>query len=71
MPLNSRELSRRLRQLRKSLKGFPKNPTVEEVHDLRTRARRVEYILEALELDSAGNEKRVLDHLKSIRALGR
>jgi CHAD domain-containing protein len=70
MPLNSRELSRRLRQLRKSLKGFPKDPTVEEVHDLRTGARRVEYILEALELDSKGNEKRVLDHLRSIRALG-
>jgi CHAD domain-containing protein len=70
MPLNSRELSRRLRQLRKSLKGFPKDPTVEVVHNLRTRARRVEYILEALELDSSGNEKHVLDHLKSIRALG-
>jgi CHAD domain-containing protein len=70
MPLNSRELSRRLQRLRKSLKDFPKDPTVEEVHDLRTRARRVEYILEALELDSAGNEKKLLDHLKSIRTVG-
>ncbi len=67
MPLNSRELSRRLQKLRKSLKNFPHDPTVDEVHDLRTRARRVEYILEALELDQAGNEKTVLDHLKSIR----
>src|SRR5579864_493447 len=67
MPLNSRELSRRLQKLRKSLKNFPKDPTVDEVHDLRTRARRVEYILEALELDQARNEKTVLDHLKSIR----
>jgi CHAD domain-containing protein len=67
MPLNSRELSRRLQKLRKSLKNFPKDPTVDEVHDLRTRARRVEYILEALELDRTGNEKTVLDHLKSIR----
>jgi CHAD domain-containing protein len=67
MPLNSRELSRRLQKLRKSLKNFPGDPTVDQVHDLRTRARRVEYILEALELDSAGNEKKVLGHLKSIR----
>ncbi len=67
MPLNSRELARRLQKLRKSLKGFPRDPTVDEVHDLRTRARRVEYILEALELDSAKNEKKILGHLKSIR----
>ena len=67
MPLNSRELSRRLQKLRKSLKDFSRDPTVDEVHDLRTRARRVEYILEALELDSAGNEKKILGHLKSIR----
>ena len=67
MPLNSRELARRLQKLRKSLKSFPQDPTVDEVHDLRTRARRVEYILEALELDSAGNEKKILGHLESIR----
>ncbi len=67
MPLNSRELSRRLQKLRKSLKDFPRDPTVDKVHDLRTRARRVEYILEALELDSAANEKKILGHLRSIR----
>ena len=67
MPLNSRELSRRLQKLRKSLRNFPRDPTVDEVHNLRTRARRVEYMLEALEMDSTGNEKEILGHLKSIR----
>jgi len=66
MALNSRELNRQLQKLRKSLKNFPKQPTVEEVHDLRTRSRRVESILEALEMNS-GNEKKILRHLKSIR----
>jgi CHAD domain-containing protein len=67
MALNARELGRRLRQLRKSLKGFSRKPTVDEVHALRTRARRVEFILEALDLDSAGNEQKILGHLKAIR----
>ena len=67
MALNARELSRRLQQLRKSLKDFSRKPTVDEVHALRTRARRVEFILEALELDSAGNERKILGHLKAIR----
>jgi CHAD domain-containing protein len=67
MPLNSRELSRRLQKLRKSLRNVPRNPTVDEVHDLRTRSRRVELILEALEMGSSGNEKKVLRHLESMR----
>ena len=57
MPLDAEELSQRLKKLSNSLQGFPKNPTVDEVHALRTRARRVESVLEALEMDSAGNEK--------------
>jgi CHAD domain-containing protein len=67
MPLNPRELGRRLQKLRKSLKNFPGDPTIDEVHDLRTRARRVEFMLEALELDSTKDEKGILEHLKSIR----
>ncbi len=68
MPLNSRELDQRLQKLRKSLKGFPNNPTADEVHDLRTRTRRVEAILQALEMNSAGNEKKLLAGLQSIRS---
>jgi CHAD domain-containing protein len=67
MALNSRELGHRLQQLRKSLKDFSRNPSVDQVHDLRTRARRVAFILEALELGSAGNERKILGHLKAIR----
>lgn len=68
MPLNSRELDRRLQKLRKSLKGFSNNPTADEVHDLRTRTRRVEAILQALEMNSARNEKKLLAGLQSIRS---
>ncbi len=68
MPLNSQELSRRLQKLRKTLKSVPRNPTVDEVHDLRTRSRRVELILEALEMGSSGNEKKILRHLESMRS---
>ena len=67
MPLNSRELDKRVKKLRKSLKGMRKNPGVEEVHDLRTRTRRVESILHALELDASGNEGRLLRGLKKLR----
>ena len=68
MPLDAEELSQRLKKLSNSLQGFPKNPTVDEVHALRTRARRLESVLEALEMDSAGNEKKLLADLKSIRS---
>lgn len=68
MPLDSRELDQRLQKLRKSLKKFPSDPTADDVHQLRTRARRVESILQALEMDSASNEKKLLSGLKSIRS---
>jgi len=67
MPLDGRELDLRVQKLRKSLKGFSNNPTVDEVHDLRTRTRRVESILQSLDMDSASNERKVLGRLKTIR----
>jgi CHAD domain-containing protein len=67
MPLDSSELDKRLKKLRKSLQGLPKDPTPDAVHDLRTRTRRVESILDALELDSGENEKKLLAGLKSVR----
>jgi CHAD domain-containing protein len=67
MPIDARELARRLKKLDKSLKGFPKDPTAQEVHDLRARARRVESILDALGLDSARNERKLLTELKKVR----
>ncbi len=68
MPLDARELDQRLRKLRKSLNGFSKSPTADEVHDLRTRTRRVESILQSLEMDSAANERKLLGELKPIRS---
>ncbi|HEY1731807.1 MAG TPA: CHAD domain-containing protein [Terriglobales bacterium] len=68
MPLDSRKLQSRVNKLRKSLNKFPKNPTVEQVHDLRTRTRRVESILHGLELDRSSNETTLLDELKPIRS---
>lgn len=67
MPLDARELDRRIKKLRKSLREFAKDPTVDEVHDLRTRTRRVESILQALEMDSRGNARKLLDGLQSVR----
>lgn len=66
MPLNARELDSRVQKLRKSLKSFPQDPTVGDVHDLRTRTRRVESILVALSMTS-GNEQKVLADLKQVR----
>lgn len=68
MPLDSHELDQRLRKLSKSLKSLPSDPTADEVHDLRTRTRRVESILQALEMDSARNEKKLLAGLRSVRS---
>lgn len=66
MALDARELDSRVKKLRKSLKDFPKNPTVDEVHGLRTRTRRVESILDALAMTS-GNERKILADLKVVR----
>src|SRR5581483_9347322 len=67
MPLQARELDQRIDKLRKSLKQFPKDPTPEEVHDLRTRTRRVESILQALEMNSSGKQHKLLDGLSVVR----
>src|SRR3954465_14559967 len=67
MPLDVRELRRRVDKLRKSLKAGSKNPTVDEVHDLRTRTRRAESILQGLWRDRSKHGKRLERELKQIR----
>ena len=67
MPLDGRELHHRVNQLRKSLKDVSKNPTVDEVHHLRTRTRRVESILQGLGLDTTSSEHKLRGGLKSVR----
>jgi CHAD domain-containing protein len=68
MPLDFQELDGRVKKLRKGLKGFPKNPAISEVHDLRTRTRRVESILHALAMDSSAKENKLLKGLKAVRS---
>jgi CHAD domain-containing protein len=51
MAPETKSLERPLRKLRKALKDFPKVPAPEEVHALRTSARRVEAAIQAFQLE--------------------
>ena len=67
MELELENVRRPVRQLRKLLKGLAANASVREVHDLRTRARRVEAIAG---IEIAGGERarrRVVKALKPLR----
>ena len=68
MPLDSRELSQRLQNLRRSLDRFPKDSSPDELHLLRSSTRRVESILKALDMNSSENEEKLLARPKSVRA---
>ena len=65
--LNPDELQKPFRKLAKILKKFPRKPSPDLVHDLRTRTRRVEANLQALRLEANGRERRLLKTLKPIR----
>ena len=67
MPLDSVQIQKSVRRLRKLMKKAPKRPTPEQVHDLRTHTRRFEATLEALALDSKRNERRLLRDLARLR----
>ena len=67
MPLDQDKLDRSFRKLRKSLRKVPKRPSPEEVHDLRTRTRRLESTLHALMLDQKQNGRRLLKAVAPIR----
>jgi CHAD domain-containing protein len=56
-----------LRNLRKILKDFPAHPTPEQVHDLRTRARRLEATVHALSPDPDRDVRRLLKAIKPLR----
>jgi CHAD domain-containing protein len=70
MPLDADRIQKPVRKLRKLLKGFPKPPAPEQIHDFRTGARRLEATVEALGLESRGNERRMLRKLKTTQACG-
>jgi CHAD domain-containing protein len=67
MPLDSDEVQKPVRKLRKILKEVSSNPSPAEVHDLRTRTRQIEATLGALSLDSNRNGRRLLKSLSRVR----
>jgi CHAD domain-containing protein len=67
MPLKPEKLEKPLNKLRKSLKKLPKQPSPEEVHDIRMRIRRVEASLHALLLDRKRMGKQVLGAVAPVR----
>jgi CHAD domain-containing protein len=67
MWLGKEKLEKPLRKLRKLLKNTSKNPTPDEVHDLRTRSRRLEAILHALSLDEKRDAQCLLRAVAPIR----
>src|SRR5215471_12564430 len=67
MPPDARELKDRVQKLRKSMRSFSRDATVDEVHHLRTRTRHVESILQAVEMDASRNVRKLLTGLKAVR----
>lgn len=56
-----------LRQMRKLLKGLPDDPAPDEVHQLRTRARRIEAVATALEPVDGKAAKQLVKAIKPVR----
>ncbi len=67
MALDADRIERAIRKLWKVLKKAPRTPSVEDVHDLRTRARDLEAALDAFSMDVRRNERRVLRGLDRVR----
>jgi len=67
MPLDRKRLHKPFRKLRKNLKTFPRQPSPDLVHDVRTSSRRIEAIVAALALDSKPGVKRLLRSLNRVR----
>ena len=67
MPLAFKKLHMPLRKLRKSLKHVSKAPSADEIHDLRTRARRMEAVFRSLSLDEDSDGQRLLQTIEPIR----
>jgi CHAD domain-containing protein len=67
MPLDPKKLDKPFVKLRKLVRKVSKAPTQEEVHNIRTNARRVEASLEALQLDRKRKGRRVLRAITPIR----
>ncbi len=60
MSLDLDRIQKSVRKVRKFIKKAPRQPAPEQVHDLRTPARKLETALQALSLDSNSNERKLL-----------
>ncbi len=67
MALDINKIQKPMRKISKLLNKISNPPTPEEVHDLRTSSRKLEASVQALSLDSRGNERRVLKHVGRLR----
>lgn len=67
MPVDYERIHKPIRKLRKLVKKFPKNPSFDDVHDLRSNIRKLEVILAALSLDSKRGDRRLLKDLTRVR----
>ena len=67
MAFDADQLSKPFRKLRKELRRISKHPEVEQVHQLRTHARRVEAVIEAVEQDPDTNQRQLLGLLEWAR----
>lgn len=65
--MDRKSLQEPFRKLRKTLKGFPKGASPNDVHRLRTRIRRTEATAHALTLDQQKAGKRLIKGLKPAR----
>jgi CHAD domain-containing protein len=67
MALDCNKLEKPFRQLAKLLKNLPKQPSPEDVHDIRTRTRRVEAALHALALERKRMGQQIIDAVTPVR----
>lgn len=67
MSIDVDRIQKSVRKVRKFVKKAPLDPAPEQVHDLRTHARKLESSLHALSMDSTRDERRLLKSVKQIR----
>lgn len=67
MAIKVEQIDKSLRKVRKFTVKLPKNPSPNTIHKLRTNARKLEAIFDALLLDSRKNERQLIKALRRIR----
>jgi CHAD domain-containing protein len=67
MAIDANRIQKPFRKLRKLLRKNPKQPTPDQIHDLRTNARRLETTIHALSLDAERKGQRLLKGMARIR----